>query len=72
MAIVTFGCGVALPTEFRNVHQFLGSWDLLGALNTPPEERNDPSLQDINHKGHNLCSWNAIHMPVEELLPQAD
>lgn len=70
MAIVTLGCGVEVPPEFENVHQYLGSWDLLGAINTPPEK--GPSMQSIDHKGHNLCSWNLLHMPVEELLPQDD
>jgi hypothetical protein len=71
IAIVTLGCGVALPEAFRNVHQYVGSWDLLGKLNTPRSELHDPSLHRVTRRGHNLCSWNPVHMPVEDLLADA-
>jgi hypothetical protein len=35
MAIVTFGCGVRLPDGFDKVHQYVGTLDFLGIMNTP-------------------------------------
>jgi len=68
LAVVTFGCGVELPESISNVHQFVGTWDLLGTYNTPISERDCPTLSWIDHKGHNLCSHNWLHMDVEGLL----
>ncbi len=69
MAIVTFGCGVSLSDRFKNLHQFVGTWDVLGRTNTPITELTDPSFHWVRCKGHNLCiSSNPIHMPFSEML----
>lgn len=74
ICVVTLGCGVAVPTAFKKVHQYLGSWDLLGMFNTPSTIRDHPHeahLETIEHKSHNLAARNPWHMPVDELLRQA-
>ena len=47
LAIVTFGCGVAIPGAFKNVHQSIGGWDKIGQRNTPTAKQHDPSLDTI-------------------------
>ena len=69
--VVTFGCGVSLPPSFTQVSQFVGTWDVLGGLNTPLTMRNDPSLTWVEEKAHNLVELNPFHMPVESALPEA-
>ena len=74
IAVVTFGCGVALPSQFRNVHQYVGTWDLLGKINTPTVIRNHPEkahLETIERKGHSLALPDPMHMPVDDLLRKA-
>jgi len=71
LAIVTLGCATALPEVFRNVHQYVGGWDLLGRFNTPTHERYDPSVHTLPGRCHNLCSINPLHMPVERVLKEA-
>jgi hypothetical protein len=74
MAIVTLGCGVTLPVKFKNVHQYVGSWDVLGQFNTPLEIKRHSKhhhLQTVAHKGHNLVDTNPFHLPLDELLQRA-
>ncbi len=68
--IVTFGCGIALPagTRFTRVSQYVGSIDILGWVNTPYTMHDDPRLEWVLLRGHNLASWNPIHMPLDEKL----
>jgi hypothetical protein len=74
LIVVTLGCGVHVPAEFKNVHQYLGTWDLLGRFNTPwiiDRHPEDAHLESIEGKAHNLSLLNPMHMPVEDLLRQA-
>jgi len=71
LRVVTFGCGVTLPAAFSNLHQYVGTWDLLGRLNTPLALTFDSTLGWIEHRAHNLVSSNPLHMPVEALLAEA-
>lgn len=71
LEVVTFGCGITLPTVFSNLHQYVGTWDILGRFNTPFVLRHDPTLDWIRCKAHNLVSLNPFHMPVEALLVDA-
>jgi len=71
LTIVTLGCGVALPSAFRNVHQYVGTQDMLGRLNTPKGARTDPTMHEVKGSAHNLCSTNPFHMPVEKILREA-
>lgn len=74
LAIVTLGCGVTLPAKFKNVHQYVGSWDVLGQFNTPFEIKRHPKhhcLETVAHKGHNLVNTNPFHLPLDELLQKA-
>lgn len=69
LAIVTLGCGIAVPEPFTRVRQYVGTWDVLGQVNTPHTTmRHDASLTRIPWKGHNLSSINPVHMPAERLI----
>lgn len=70
LTLVTFGCGVTLPARFADVHQFVGTWDMLGRLNTPIGQRDDPSLTWCTGKCHNLRVVNPFHMAVADHLRQ--
>lgn len=74
LMVVTLGCGVPLPEQFKNVHQYLGTWDMLGAYNTPWAIKSHPAeahLESIDSKGHSLAASGPIHMPVADLLRRA-
>jgi hypothetical protein len=69
--LATFGCGVSLPKRFSNASQFVGTWDLLGFMNTPMTLcASDKQFEWVSHKFHDLVKDNPFHMPIEEILPQ--
>lgn len=66
--VVTFGCAVSLPESFSNVHQYLGTADLLGRLNSPLSAQTDPSLRRVAGRAHTLVRANPFHMPAAAAL----
>lgn len=69
--LATFGCGVSLPKRFPNAKQFVGTWDLLGFMNTPMTLcASDKQFEWVWHKFHDLVKANPFHMPIEEKLPR--
>ena len=70
LRVATFGCGVTLPERFSNATQFVGTWDVLGLLNTPWSlGASNPQLNWVPDRLHDLVKVNPFHMPIEEKLP---
>lgn len=71
LRVATFGCGVSLPERFSDATQFVGSWDVLGGLNTPwTLSAADPQLNWVPARLHDLVKANPLHMPIEDKLPR--
>lgn len=70
LRVATFGCGVTLPERFSNATQFVGTWDVLGLLNTPwTLGAANRQLNWVPDRLHDLVKANPFHMPIEEKLP---
>lgn len=70
--IVTFGCGVQIPPDFKRVRQYVGEADMLGRLNTPTLLHDDKGIEWLSGKVHTLSRWHPMHMPAEELIGKVD
>ncbi len=72
LRVVTFGCGITLPARFAHLDQFVGTYDVLGRLNTPAPVTRDDDFHWIEGRGHNLNERNPFHTPVDDLLARAE
>ena len=68
LRVVTFGCGITLPARFRHLDQFVGTYDVLGRLNTPVPVTDDADFHWVEGTAHNLNEQNPFHTPVDDLL----
>ncbi|MBF0623641.1 MAG: hypothetical protein HQL82_02420 [Magnetococcales bacterium] len=66
--VVTLGCGVNVPEEYRHLHQFLGTLDPLGIANTTAKGDNWHNIHWVWFKGHDLNPFNRLHLPVGPIL----
>jgi hypothetical protein len=81
--LVTFGCWTRLPSNFGRFryHQYVGTFDILGFLNSPKwhlaqmwlqgkirTERREYDEALVPWAMHNLLPWNPFHMPAEVIL----
>ena len=62
------GCGITLPPRFRHLDQFVGTYDVLGRLNTPVPVTDDADFHWVEGTAHNLNEQKPFHTPVENLL----
>lgn len=67
LCIVTLGAVTQFPPEFANVHQFIGTVDFFGMLNSRPLV----PRQWMPHEWHSLNTALPGHLPVHEALRRA-
>ncbi|MBF0424279.1 MAG: hypothetical protein HQL66_00440 [Magnetococcales bacterium] len=68
--VVTFGCGVNVPSVYQHVFQYIGTWDMLGITNTTAKGELWRGLNWVWFKGHDTNSLNQFHLPVVEILKE--
>ena len=68
LRVATFGCGITLPARFTQLDQFVGTYDVLGRLNTPARVTRHDDFHWIEGRAHNLNERNPFHTPVDDLL----
>ncbi|MBF0153463.1 MAG: hypothetical protein HQL64_06970 [Magnetococcales bacterium] len=68
--VVTFGCGVNVPSSYRNIFQYIGTWDMLGITNTTAKGELWRGLNWVWFKGHDTNSLNQFHLPVVDILKE--
>ena len=66
LRIVTFGAVTDLPRQFKRVHQFIGSIDWFGGMNS----RLDVPHIKIPNAWHHLNTSLSFHLPAESVLKQ--